>query len=124
MKQELITELISKTYKIDSNIVKEAINIIESNKSLVLDDVFLANTIASNMKISPENAVNIAMKYNKIKDKTVEQLNEEINEINNIANKKSKKVIIVSLIFVIIICIILFVSLKYLNELALILDKC
>lgn len=112
MKKELIIELISKTYKIDLNLVTEAINIIESNKSLVIDDVFLANTIASNMKISPSDAVNIAMKYNELKDKTIEELEEEINKIDIKVSKKSKKSIIIILISIILISIILFIILN------------
>lgn len=112
MKKDLIIELISKTNKIELNLVTKAINIIESNKSLVIDDVFLANTIASNMKISPSDAVNIAMKYNKLKDKTVEELKEEINKINIKVSKKSKKFIIIILIFIILISIILLTMLN------------
>ena len=45
MKKDLIIELISKTNKIELNLVTKAINIIESNKSLVIDDVFFVASI-------------------------------------------------------------------------------
>ena len=64
------------------------------------------------MKISPSDAVNIAMKYNKLKDKTVEELKEEINKIDIKVSKKSKKFIIIILIFIILISIILLIMLN------------
>lgn len=109
MRKDLIINVLRKRLGIDECIIKEAYDIIENNKSPAIDDIFLSNIIASNMSISPTNAVNIAFEYNRIKNKHDDELKLELENKNN--KKESKFLfLILGIVFVILFVIILYFS--------------
>lgn len=101
MERENLIQLISKELKLDEKIVSRAIEIIENTQRKTGDDIYFANQIASNMEISPKYAVEIAMKYTRYKNKSVDDINSDV------AKKDTKsKGIIVFVILVIVAMII------------------
>lgn len=105
MKNELIMEVLIKKLNIKKDIVEKAMKIIQDNDVLALDDIFLSNIIASNMEIAPKDAVNIAMTYNKIKNKTEDELKKELE-----SNEKIKKINIPLLIGIFILVVVIILS--------------
>lgn len=110
MKRDLIIRVLSKRLSIDKNIVEEAYSIIENSKSPLIDDIFLSNLIASNMSISPTNAVNISFEYNKIKNKSEEELAIELDKEETKEKSKVLFWIIGGIILLVLIIIFLHFS--------------
>lgn len=101
MERENLIQLISKELKLDEKIVSRAIEIIENTQRKTGDDIYFANQIASNMEISPKYAVEIAMKYTRYKNKSVDDINSDV------AKKDTKSKGIIVFVILVIVAIII-----------------
>lgn len=101
MEIENLIQLISKELKLDEKIVSRAIEIIENTQRKTGDDIYFANQIASNMEISPKYAVEIAMKYTRYKNKSVDDINSDV------AKKDTKSKGIIVFVILVIVAIII-----------------
>lgn len=97
MERENLIQLISKELKLDEKIVSRAIEIIENTQRKTADDIYFANQVASNMEISPKYAVEIAMKYTRYKNKTIDEINNDVTK----KDTKSKGIIIFIILFIV-----------------------
>ena len=97
MERENLIQLISKELKLDEKIVSRAIEIIENTQRKTGDDIYFANQVASNMEISPKYAVEIAMKYTRYKNKTIDDIKSDVTK----KDTKSKGIIIFIILFIV-----------------------
>ena len=106
MERQNIIYAIAKDLKIGENIVTRAIEIIENTQRKTGDDIYFANQIASNMEISPKYAVEIAMKYTRYKNKTINEINEELTK-KDVKSKRLSVFIILLIVVIIVASVIL-----------------
>lgn len=109
MRKKLIIEYISKKYSIEKNMVEKAVQIIEDNSILNLNNVSLSTILISTLKIKTSYAASITYAYDRLSKMTDKEINDEIYNIK-VSSKNRKNRLIYLITFLLILVIIILIA--------------